>query len=123
MAVLGAFCNGTFCVRAPVDNLRSNILKDRKLRQQVNDSAGVVHHPPVALRETPRSPVFKRSKEQPIPSAPDNPKIVTYMHKWQVADYPISIMLYLISRSSSQRDLTNIDVYLRTVLSVPPLMD
>ena len=100
MAVLGAFCNGTFCVRAPVDNLRSNILKDRKLRQQVNDSVEVVH-PPVAFRERPRSPVFKRSKDQPILSAPDNPTIVSHMHKWQVAVYLISIMLYLIWTSSS----------------------
>ena len=88
MAVPGAFCVN-FCVKALVDNLYRNILKDRKLRQQANDSAAVIH-PPVALHERPRSPIFKRSRDQPIPSAPDNPSIVSYMNKWQVADYPVS---------------------------------
>ena len=96
MAVPGAFCQWDFYVKALFDNLRRNILKDRKLRQQVNDSAGVVL-PPVALHETPRSPVFKRSSNQPITCAPDNPSIVAYMHKWQVADCSVPMMMmYLI---------------------------
>ena len=86
MGVLGAFRSvGLVCVlKAFVDNLRRNILKDRKLRQQVNNSAGVVHLP-TALPERPRSPVFKRNGDKPMPCAPDNPSIVSYMHKWQVA--------------------------------------
>jgi hypothetical protein len=79
------------CVkRALVDNLRRNILKDRKLRQQVNESAEVVVRPPTvtALPKRPRSPLFKRNiEQQPIPScASNNSSIVSYMHKWQVTD-------------------------------------
>lgn len=85
MAVPGVFYQWDFCAKALVDNLCRNILKDRKLRQQANDSAAVVH-PPVALHVTPRSPVFKRSRDQQLPCAPDKPSIVSYMHKWQVAD-------------------------------------
>lgn len=85
------FVQWDLCVKAHVDNLRRNILKDRKSRQQVDDPAGVVH-PPTALPERPRSPVFKRNRDQPMPCAPDNtdnPSIVSYMHKWQVADFPV----------------------------------
>lgn len=99
MVVLGAFfffVSGDFvcvCVlkREFVDNLRRNILRDRKLHQQVNDSAGVVVHPPTVtttLPKRPRSPLFKRNiDQQPIPScASNNSSIVSYMHKWQVTD-------------------------------------
>lgn len=89
------FCQWDFCFKALIDNLCRNILKDRKLLQQVNEPAGVVH-PPVALPERPRSPFFKRSRDQPIPCVPENTSMVPYMRKWQVVDYPISMMMYLI---------------------------
>lgn len=66
----------------------------------MNDSAGVVH-PPTALPERPRSPVFKRNRDQRMPCGPENP-LVVYMHKWQVAaDYPVSKMMNLMCPSSS----------------------
>ena len=61
----------------------------------MNDSAEVVD-PPKALPERARSPFFKRSKVQLKPCAPDNPSIVSYMHKWQVADYPVSMMMMMM---------------------------
>ena len=95
MAVLGSF-RSLGIVNALVDNLGRNILKERKLRQQVNDSVGVVQNPPAALPERPRSPFFKRNKDQPMPCAADNSSIVSYMHKWQVEEYSVSMMTYLI---------------------------
>ena len=86
-----------------------NILKDRKLLQQVNDSAVGVVHPPKALPERPRSPFFKRIREQPIPSAPDNSSLVSYMQKWQVSRLSLFLwwciyltLTYLVRRENKR---------------------
>ena len=75
--------------------LHRNILKDKDLRQQVNDSAEVVQNLPTALPERPRSPISKRNIEQPMRCSPDTFLIASYMHKWEVDDYSVFIMTYL----------------------------
>lgn len=89
MVVPGALV-GTlfFCVNLKhlLIDFHRNFLKDKKMRQQSNDSAGVVH-PPKELPARPRSPIFKR---QPIPCAPekDISSTASYLNKWQVSRSP-----------------------------------
>ena len=73
-----------------------NILKDRKLRQQVNDSssAGVVH-PPTALPERTRPPVFKRYRNQKMPCAPDNPFYMMHVAGKQIIPVFYDYMCHL----------------------------
>lgn len=52
--------------------------------QQLNEPAEVIQSPKVP--EGRRSPIFKRHINQPIPSAPVNTSIVSYMNKWQVGN-------------------------------------
>jgi hypothetical protein len=86
MVVPGALAGLFVLIETLIDDFHSNFLKDKKMRQQSNDSAGVVH-PPKELPARPRSPIFKR---QPIPCAPakDISSTASYLNKWQVGRSP-----------------------------------